>query len=446
VSGARPASQETPPPSIDAIQAAPPTALPATVRRQIFLFLGILVLLVTIGSPAGGMFVIALALLLKNKLHLSPTDQSDFLALAAIPLYLSPFFGFVRDLWSPFGMRDRGFILLFGSLTLALYLVLAFVPITWATLLGAVLLLRISFRLVSSAEAGLLATLGQQHTMSGQMSTTWNVVLSMVAAGSYLLAGTLADLLEAEGADRAFHFLFLVGALVVAGVVLFAWFRPGVIFDNVRTECGGRVHPIADLGRLARHAPIYPALLIWLLWGFAPGTETPLLNYLQRTFHATDTEYGEWNAIFAASFIPTTVAFGMLSTRVSLSRLLAWGTLVGIPQMLPLLFIPSVKAALIAAVPMGLMGGIATSAYTALIIRSCPSGLQGTVLMLSAALAIIVARLGDMLGTRLYDNFGGFQTCVIAITIVYAMILPILPLIPRGLVSTADGEIGEPAE
>jgi hypothetical protein len=438
---ARPAGREAEPLSREAIQAVSPTVLPATVRRQVFLLLGILVVLVAVGSPSGGMFGIAIPLLLKNKLHLNPADQSNFLALAAIPLYLSPVFGFVRDLWNPFGMRDRGFILLFGSLTVALYIIFAFVPITWATLLTSVLLLRMSFRLVGSAESGLLSTLGQQHTMSGQMSALWNIVVYVIGAAISLLGGKVTDLLEAEGIDRAFHILFLVGAAVVSGIVLYGWVRPGVVFDNVSAERRGPVHPIDDLRRLAKHWPVYPALLIWLLWNFAPGTETALLNYLQTTFHATDTQYGEWNAIFAASFIPTTIAFGFLCTTVPLRKLLVWGTVIGVTQMIPLLFISSMNAALIAAVPMGLTGGVATAAYMALVIRSCPPGLQGTVLMMAAALTFAIVRLGDMLGTRLYDGFGGFQTCVIAITAVYALILPVLLLVPRKLISTADGEV-----
>jgi hypothetical protein len=47
-----------------------------------------------------------------------------------------------------------------------------------------------------------------------------------------------------------------------------------------------------------------------------------------------------------------------------------------------------------------------------------------------------------MLGTRLYNRFGGFEACVAAITIVYALILPALLLVPRQLIATPDNVTG----
>ena len=44
-------------------------------------------------------------------------------------------------------------------------------------------------------------------------------------------------------------------------------------------------------------------------------------------------------------------------------------------------------------------------------------------------------RFGDVLGTNLYDHFGGFTVCVIAITVVYALILPMLLLVPKNLIA-----------
>ena len=145
--------------------------------------------------------------------------------------------------------------------------------------------------------------------------------------------------------------------------------------------------------------------------------------------------------MFAAAFIPTFVLFGVLCRTVPLRRLLWWGTIVAVPQMVPLLFIHSVQGALLAAVPMGLLGGVATAAYLDLIIRSSPPGLQGTTLMLAASLNAVAVRFGDLLGTNLYDHQGGFFACVVAITVVYALILPTLLLVPKHLVATADGQV-----
>jgi hypothetical protein len=118
---------------------------------------------------------------------------------------------------------------------------------------------------------------------------------------------------------------------------------------------------------------------------------------------------------------------------------------VAIPRFVPLLFINSVAGALIAAAPIGLMGGVATAAYLDLTIRSCPRGLRGTLLMMSGALISIVSSLGNVLGTNLYDDFGGFTVCLMAITLVYALILPVLLLVPKRLVDTADGQKPEVA-
>jgi hypothetical protein len=50
-----------------------------------------------------------------------------------------------------------------------------------------------------------------------------------------------------------------------------------------------------------------------------------------------------------------------------------------------------------------------------------------------------------VLGTQLYDRYGGFTVCVIAITSVYALILPALLLVPKSLTATADGELSNVA-
>ena len=425
------------------VSTAPPVPeiLPDPVRRRIFFYLGALIFLLAFGAPNGGLIDIPVSFLLKNKLHLTAPEVAAFRLLAGIPLYLSWAFGFARDIWSPFGRGDRGFMVLFGALSAGLYVFFAFTPVSYAMLLAALILLTASFLFVASAQNGLTATLGQQHAMSGQISAVWNVVGSLPAVAALLLGGSLSDLLETRNADEAARILFLAGAAIMAAVAIYGAWKPASVFDHLRAERETGARPRDDLRRLVRHWPIYPALLIWLLWNFAPGAATPLQYYLQNTLHASDAAWGWWNAIFAASFVPTFLAYGHLCRKFPLRRLLWWGTAVAVPQMVPLLFIHSVAAALIAAAPMGLMGGVASAAYIDLLIRSCPRALQGTTLMLSSALFFVAARFGDVLGTILYDRYGGFIVCVIAITAVYALILPVLLLVPQRLIASADGEV-----
>lgn len=422
------------------VVAAAPNTLSHALRRRIFLYLGILIVLLDFGSPSGGLIDIPISFFLKNRLHLTASELADFRLVAAIPLYLAFVFGFIRDTWNPFGMRDRGFMLLFGAISAGLYAFFAFIPVTYVTLLVAMVLLTTSFLFVASAQNGLTSMIGRQHAMTGQASAVWNIFASIPAVAGLLIGGALSGVLEDRNADQAVHLLFLVGAAIMAALALYAVWRPASVFDNVRPERDSDARPLNDLKRLVRHWPIYPALLIWLLWNFAPGSATPLQYYLQNTLHAQDAQWGQWNAIFALSFIPTFMVFGVLCQRFALRTLLFWGTVVAVPQMLPLLFIDSMTGALIAAVPMGLMGGVATAAYLDLIIRSCPPGLQGTTLMMSSGLYSIASRFGDVLGTSLYDDYGGFAVCVLAITIVYALILPTLLLVPKGLIATADGQ------
>ncbi len=421
--------------------AVAPTILPADERFRILLYFGGLTVILALADPAGGLLEIPLSFYLKNKLGLSATEVSIFQAIAGIPLLVAFLFGFARDRWNLLGRRDRGLMLVFGGVAAALYLGFAFTPMNYSTLLLAMFLLTACTLFVDAAENGLASVLGQQHAMPGQLSATWSAFGSVPAVGALLLGGYFSDWLEDQDGNIAARALFLVGAVLSILVMIYSLLRPRAVFDKLRDEQLESGHFVRDLKRLLRHKPIYPALVIWGLWNFAPGSSTPLQYYLQNTLKAPDSVWGQWSAIFAASFVPTYILFGWLCTRVSLKKLLWWGTLVAIPQFVPLLFINSTTAALIAAIPMGLMGGMATAAYLDLMIRSCPPRLQGTAMMASSGLYYISSHLGDVWGAFIYEKYGGFAICVAMITIAYTLIVPILATVSDELTILPDNEV-----
>jgi hypothetical protein len=62
-------------------------------------------------------------------------------------------------------------------------------------------------------------------------------------------------------------------------------------------------------------------------------------------------------------------------------------------------------------------------------------------MMLFYAFYYVSLRFGDLFGTWIYDQHGGFIPTVVITIIVYIMILPVLLLVPRRLTATKDGEV-----
>src|ERR1700722_10585629 len=137
--------------------------------RQVFLYFAPLTLLVYLVLPHGYLLDIATAYMLKNQLHATAMQVSLFRLLVTVPVYLSVVFGFVRDLWNPFGLRDRGYFLVFAPLTAAIFLWMAASNLSYTGLFIGTVLVMVSFRFVAAAYQGLMALVGQEKLMSGRL-------------------------------------------------------------------------------------------------------------------------------------------------------------------------------------------------------------------------------------------------------------------------------------
>jgi MFS family permease len=410
------------------------------------LFGGVLLLLINLAAPMHGLIGIPVSFFLKNRLHLSANQLAVFNLWVGAPLFVGFLFGFVRDRWNPFRAGDRGHIVLFGAATMAIYLAMAFAPPSYGALLACLFLATVTFQMVSSATSGLVVTIGQREAVAGGMSMVLGVASSLPLLAAFFLGGYVSGWLESRAADTAARILFLGAAALMGTIALFgvlgpkALFARGAVDSHADTATGARAGLGDDVLRLLRHWPVYPVVVIQLLWQFAPAQGIVLQYHMTNALHATDAQWGTWNAIFYGAFLPVYLAYGFLCRHVRLRWLLWIGFTIAVAQMVPLLFIKSAVGALWAALPMGLLGGLGQAALVDLTIRSAPKGLQGTLIMLFLACFWISARFGDVFGTWLYDQHGGFVTAVIATIVVYALILPVLLVVPPRLTATTDGE------
>lgn len=403
--------------------------------RSIYVYFGALTLLVYIVAPEY-LLDIPTSYMLKNRLHAGAPEVSLFRLLTGIPVYIAFVFGLLRDWWNPFGLRDRGYFLLFAPLTAAVFALMAMSRLSYVLLTAGMIVAMASFRFILAAFQGLLALVGQEALMSGRLSTLQSMFYQLA-----LILAAFASGVISEGLTPAQTFYLMAAVTLLIGA--FGLLKPNSVFNHVydRPEASGSDFR-GDVYRLIHHRAIYPAVLINFLWWFNPGLYTPVQFFLTNQLHAPDSSYANFLGVFAISFIPTYLLYGWLCTRITARKLLWWGTIVAVPQMVPLAFVHSGNLVLILAVPMGLMGGVATAAYYDLAMRSCPPGLQGTLMMLVSAGIMLASRGSDLLGAKLYASspMNGFFYCVIATCLVYASILSVIPWIPKHLISTADGQ------
>jgi MFS family permease len=413
------------------------TPLPAGERTRMLLWVAVPVLVINFAAPYLQLIALPLVFFLKNRLHQSADQVALFAFVAASPTYLGWLFGFIRDRWSPFGRGDRAHLFVFGLGGALAYAALAFAPPTYAVLLAGGLLVGTLLQFVSGAASGIATAIGRRHAMSGQMSTAMNTAMIVPAVVCGWLGGMLADSTEGLPAGQALRSVFLVGAGLMVLICAFGAFGPRRVYEDGRTEPEA-ISPGRDFIRLLKYWPIYPALLIQLLWQFAPGAGIAMQFHLSNDIHASDSQVGLFYTIFYVGFIPMYGLYAWLAQHIALRPLVWIGGVLAVPQMASLLFIHSPAGALWAAVPMGLLGGIGQAAFTDLTIRSSPKGLEGTMMMLFLTMFWIAQKGGDLWGADLYQHHGGFNTALLATIAVYAAILLVIPFVPKSITAGHD--------
>lgn len=402
---------------------------------QAVVYFGLLSLLVNLVNPTF-LLDIPTSYMLKNILQLSPSQIAIFRLLTAVPFFLGFVFGLVRDLWNPLGRRDLGYFRIFVPLMVAILALMAYSPVTYLGLFAGMLMVAVAHSFLAAAAQGLTALVGQETQMTGRLSALSCFFLFLPGSAAYFASGFMSESMTPRD-------VFLMVLALTATLAIFGYWKPHTVFHHAYDDPRAQSTTFfADMRRLVRHRAIYPVVLINLLWNFTPGAYTPMQFYLTNQLHAPDSTYGYFLGILGLSFLPTVVLYGVLCQKFPPRKLLLWSLIIGVPQFLPMAFIHNGQQALLAAVIIGLMGGMANAACIDIAMRACPAGLQGTLMMMIAATFSLSMRGGDVFGTWIYglSPENGFLYCVIAITMTYALILPLVPLLPKEITATADGE------
>jgi MFS family permease len=376
------------------------------------------------------MLGIPISYLLKDHFHLRPVQTATFWAVTSSPFCVAFLFGFLRDRFRSTLGGDRGWLALGSAAAVACYLCLALMDLDLRALTVLVLIVFVCFVFMSAAAGAMLTAVAQAHQMSGTLSTTSQSGTFVPQVLAALAGGWIVSHLSVRGT--------FVAAAAITGVVLIQMMvsvnPEATIRSDSRPESS-----LAALRRVATYRPIWTAALIWFLWSFSPGYQTPMFYHLTNTVKISPQALGLFSALFLGFNLPTMLLYGALCRRFPFSRWLWWGTVLGILQPAVMLCALGTRSAMLVGVIGGLMSGLGQVALLDLVIRSCPRGLEGTGIMLATAASVFALTLGNVFGSWIYAQ-GGFSTAMFITAVSTALILPVIWSVPPAITASREGE------
>ncbi len=371
------------------------------------------------------------SLLLKNQLHMSALQVSEFWAVSLLVWYVKPLVGFVCDAYPLFGTRRRGYLLVGTVLAGLFWLTFMLVPRRYLPFMLVMTVLNVAMVAVSTVIGGLQVEVSQRYGASGRLASLRTGIEGVMN----LLGGPIGGWL----AVCTFSWTVLAGAGVT-----FA-FLP-VVFWLYREPRGARSDAaVWSLARgnfktVIRSRAMWGATGLLFLVYLAPGFQTPMLYYQQDVLKFDPRYMGFLQLLGGAGGIIGAAAYGYLCRRLTLKASLIAGILLNAASTLFYLRYDSARAAALIDGSAALLGTLATLPLYDLAARATPAGVEsfGFSLMMSIRNIAIFA-ISDPLGSKLYDDYHvGFKQLVWLNAGSSAAVLLFVPLLPAALLAARE--------
>jgi MFS family permease len=371
------------------------------------------------------------SLLLKNQLHMSALQVSEFWAISLFVWYVKPLVGFVCDAYPLFGTRRRGYLMVGTVLAGLFWLTFTIVPRRYLPFMLVMTVLNVAMVAVSTVIGGLQVEVSQRYGASGRLASLRTGLEGVMNLFGGPIGGWLAVC--------AFSWTALAGAGVTVA------FLP-VVFWLYREPRGARsdaaVWALArrNFKTLVRSRAMWGATGLLFLVYLAPGFQTPMLYYQQDVLKLDPRYIGFLQLLGGAGGIIGAAAYGYLCRRLTLKASLIAGIVLNAASTLLYLRYDSARSAALIDGSAALLGTLATLPLYDLAARATPAGVEsfGFSLMMSIRNIAIFA-ISDPLGSKLYDDYHvGFKQLVWLNAGSSAAVLLFIPLLPAALLAARE--------
>jgi hypothetical protein len=399
--------------------------------RQYYLMVGLGAFVTTIAQP-GVIGRLPLQLLLKNTLHFNAEGIAFFMLITTFAWNVKPLAGILSDAIPLFRTRRRHYMLLGAGMSALCWFVMGVVPAAHWPLMAAAFGANTFMVIASTVMGGLMVEAGARYGIPGRVSAVRQGVQSAVSLGNGVLGGYLAAI--------AFGWTVGIATGLLLTLTLATFFilseRPVATRDTDVLRNARR-----QLGTLIRSRTLWAAGTFLALVYISPGFSTPLL-FMQTDRLRFSTPYiGLMETIEGASGLLGAGLYGLVCRRLNLGQLLLTAIVMNAAGTLLYLGYGYDAAPAIHAIN-GFVVACSELALMDLAVRATPRGCESLGFSLMMSSRNFALQGSDVIGSWLVDSHGwSFHQLVWLNAGTTALVLVFLPLLPRAIMSTKDGEI-----
>lgn len=417
-----------PPAAIEAPEKAPRVRDPAGLRG-FALLVGAGWLFTNLGYSIADL---PLKFLLKDGLGLQVAAVSAFFAISQFTNYIKPLAGILTDSIPFLGTRRRHYLLFSLAICGLMWLVLPFVPRTYASLLGTYTFLHVFIVLISTTLGGVMVEGGYRYHATGRLSAQRIGIFRVVGLVGGPLGGWLAEraFILTASLTAACHFLLLP-----------------LFYFRLREPANAQpdTEKLEEVARQAR--VLFSSRTLWSAAGLvvlvmaAPGLGTPLLYYQTNTLHFSKQFVGNLTLISGASGVLGALLYTRVCGRLSLRPLLALGILIHAFAELLYLGYRSPYSAILITCLYNAAQTLAVLPLYDLAMRATPRRSEALGYSVMMSVWNLTNALSDLMGSWLMERFH--------LTIMHlvwlnsgttALVLLAVPLLPPALMNQREGE------
>lgn len=376
---------------------------------------------------------LSVTFLLKEKIHLTPSQAAYFQAVAAISWVIKPLWGYISDSFPLFGYRRKSYLILMSLLVSAAWLGLAMMSsYSVPALLILVTLAYSAYAFQDVVTDGLVVEVGQPENLTGRFqSIQWSAVYFAMMMTS-LSGGVLAD--HARSGKLAFQTIFAIAGIIPMIVFVLTFF---LIQEKPRRVSEP---PKIDWSSIFKNKKVWLLAAFLFLWTFSPSLNTPFLYYAVDKLKFDGTFFGILQAVAAGTAFVTSMIFAKWIDRIPVRKFMVTVVLIGVVFILSNLvyFVPAViqnpsgarMIALVTRVPFALFDALVILTLMNLAARISPQFAGGSIFALLMSFYNLGQVGSDILGGLLFGLVGLKWLIVIsaAFSLLTLFVLPFLAI------------------